>query len=658
MQLDPTRWLVSLAGFIYDWIITREWGKILLCLIPAFFVGSLAFAATLGSRLDRGRLAEWYMELGDKEIAEWEETWAPMNATSVNELAGAGKDGQQVDGSDPAGSQFPGSQPTGTDSAEDSGEESGKGKQVSRFAEALFRRVQLLIPSDRSQFVIAATLAGRGALEQARAMLERIAPADRRGYAPAHALLAQFLLLELQQQETKSDATATLLMHHVSQAKQWDRVPRPVLLAGSDLSLMKGDQTESLILLELSSRRFPEDHFALAQRAKLCKNERLFAEANANAQEYLNVRLSMDPKEQESRLRLAQSFAMAGDLEKAEATLRAAPDFESNSEIKRGVSQIYLMHYGNTRVATDGKLSVNLQYLDAAMRIDPTNPLIAEEVARLVRMQGPTPGIELITHLKARLAEGTATAVTHACLAEMRLMRNEKEEAITHLEQVVIRLPNAAEYLNNLAFCLAELHPDRREEALGYSNRAVAVSSAKPVADYFDTLSFVLSTLGRHKESVAAIETAIELNRRRPDFHTRAAEEYRHLNDESMAQVHEQVAERVRVEEAARIEAERIEAERQAAAKAEAERLEAIRQETEKLEAIRLAAEQALIAIEEEVAAEQAAQAAAEAEAAAEANGSTPTDPNSPDSDQPELSPSSPEDSTSASSTNASPDTP
>ncbi len=54
-----------------------------------------------------------------------------------------------------------------------------KPKELSRFAEVLFRRVQLLEPNERSQFVIGVTMAQRGATGQARKMLSKIAPDDR-----------------------------------------------------------------------------------------------------------------------------------------------------------------------------------------------------------------------------------------------------------------------------------------------------------------------------------------------------------------------------------------------------------------------------------------------------------------------------------------------
>lgn len=77
MQWDPTRWLISLAGFIYDWIITREWSRSLLCFLPVFLLVGIVVAAASGNWRDRDRLAQWYLELGDEEIAEWEQSWAP-----------------------------------------------------------------------------------------------------------------------------------------------------------------------------------------------------------------------------------------------------------------------------------------------------------------------------------------------------------------------------------------------------------------------------------------------------------------------------------------------------------------------------------------------------------------------------------------------------
>ena len=593
MQWDPTRWLISLAGFITDWIITREWSRSLMCWLPVFLLAGIAVAAASGNWRDRDRLAQWYLELGDEEIAEWEQSWAPVTEAP-----------QPAEGNAAAASP-----PVASNVAKDRVEEKlSTATPVSRFAETLFRRGQMLAPTERSQYVIAATLAQRGALDQAKSTLAKVAPDNVDGYAPAHGLQAMMLFTDLQKEapDKVTNEQVERLKHHIDNASRWARCPQSLLRAGSDLYLVEREIAKSLALMAISAERHPEDNFLLAQRAQMAGDQRLFEHAWPLAEQHLQSVLQADPKNTTARLQLAQIYAMTGKFDRSEEVL-SDKNIERSAEILRALSQLYLMQYGTSQSLANEKLTVNLQFLEKAMRFDPSNPLVAEEVAKLARMQGPTPSEEMIENLKSKLADGTATAVTHACIAEMRLLKRQLALAIPHLEQVVTRLPNAADSLNNLAYCLAELHPERYQEALGYATRAVAASTQQPNPDYFDTLSSVLSKLNRHKEAITAIETAIELDRRRPDFHDRAAAAYKALGDASMADMHLGVIERLKVEEAQRIEQERLAAERRAAQeKLEAERLEAERIKAEKLEAIRYASEQAMAAIAEEVAQEQA----------------------------------------------------
>ncbi len=417
---------------------------------------------------------------------------------------------------------------------------------ITSFAESLFRRAQLLAPSDRSQFVVAVALAQRGALGQAKAMLAKIAPEKGHGYVPAHAMLAQLLIFELQRQPApKSRELAEELMHHAEQSKQWDRVPRPILLAASDLNVMVDNLPGAFQLLTIAAERFPEDNFALAQLAKHMHDEDNFGDARGTAEGLLKSELDADPNNTFVRLRLAQLYAMDEDLDRAEHVLLDVPEQERNAELKRMLSNIYVTRCKLSLTEGNGKFSVDYQFLLDALHVDSSNPLIDQEVARLLRMQGPRPPQELITHLLESLAAGTVSAPTHAYIAEVYLMRPDFAKAIPHLEKVVERSPNATEYLNNLAYCLAELHPERCEEALGFSLRAIELSKQKPRSDYYDTLSYVLSRLDRHLEAVTAIESAIELDPNRHEYHTRAAAEYRHLNNESMATAHERRAQQL-----------------------------------------------------------------------------------------------------------------
>ncbi len=528
MQLDPMRLLVSSAGFVYDWKVTRKWRRILLYLLPAIMLGCLALAVAAGSWLDRGLLAQRYVEIGNVQFADWEQAWAPA--------AGDGS----VLGTKATSEVF------SVDSAREGSALNTVEVKVSPFAEALFRRVQLLSPCDRSQFVIATTLAQRGALEQAKRMLAKIAPASGHGYVPAHAMLAQLLTYELQAQPAPPNRElAEELMHHADESKRWERVPRSVLLAASDLNAMFGNLPAALELLTIAAQRHAGDNFALARLAQHMNNDRVFNDARDKAEESLKTALSADENDTAARVRLAQLYAMGGDFDRAEHVVQAIPEHDRPSELQRVLSNIYLARYDSSLEMKDNQISVNSNLLDAALRADPTNPLIAQAVAKLVRLQGPRPSEALIAHLLEQLAAGSATAFTHVYISELYLARMDFAKAIPHLEQAVKRLPKASECLNNLAYCLAELHPERCEEALAYSLRAIELSKQTPRSDYYDTLSYVFSRLDRHLEAVTAIENAIQLDPNRHEYHARAAAEYRHLDNESLAIVHEGLAKRL-----------------------------------------------------------------------------------------------------------------
>ncbi len=86
-------------------------------------------------------------------------------------------------------------------------------------AELLFRRVQQLQQNDvRSVFFVALCYLKRGAANQAMAMLNRIAPADRVGYRAAHAFLAEQMMMR-----PLNQAEIPLLRHHAVAALDSDQ---------------------------------------------------------------------------------------------------------------------------------------------------------------------------------------------------------------------------------------------------------------------------------------------------------------------------------------------------------------------------------------------------------------------------------------------------
>ncbi len=530
INLDPTRWMVSLVGFIVDWMLSREWKRIALNSIPLIFLATVGVLVFVGSRLDKHKLATRYLALGEKEIAGWEQSWAP---------------------SLPADSSI-GKALTADDKEK---------KELSRFAEVLFRRVELLEPNDRSRFVIAVTMAQRGATSQADKMLSKIAPANRPGYAPAHAWIAQNML-----QRPITAENVRLVTHHVKEAVKWDRVPEPLLLVGSELLFSLQDRDGCLSLLKKATEVNPANALFLAKRSDEFQNKVLAANSFAQADAHFRQKLEQDASDLKSRMGLVQSlFAQCLNTEKpdsetvtlnlaeAEQVIRAGMQLQTSPELTRGLSEVFRLRYRSSLKQIGDSWSGDLQMLDTAMRTDPSNPKVVEEIAYLARVNGKSPGDELIKKLQQFLAEGKATVVTHAWISELYLLQRNYKQALPYLEQVVSRSPTSAQFLNNLAYVLDEIAPERREEALLLAKRAVQLGAAQlepSTADYYDTLAKVLVGLNRRTEAITALESAIELQPGRKDFHQGVVSLYEAAGNQQMAEQHRLVIQRITENEA------------------------------------------------------------------------------------------------------------
>ncbi len=556
INLDPTRWLVSFAGFVVDWVMTREWKRIALNSIPLLFLFTVAGLVFWGSRLDKHKLAQRYLELGEQEIADWESSWAPDRA--AERLAAESKaasltqarEAAKADGT-PANEPLPANTSAADTNAATSNASSGttetdkpdaqdKSKtELSRFAEVLFRRVQLLEPSERSQFVIAVTMAQRGAIGQARKMLAKIAPDNRPGFPPAHAWIASNML-----RQPIDRASEEILFHHVKEAVKWDRVPEQVLLVGGQRLLNRRDTQAAIELFKRAAEANPNNYMVLMQLSKLIDNKLLMEESSKKAETIFRNSVANEPYELAPRLSLIQVLAISDRLDDAQQVIQDGMQQSDAPELKRALSEVYRLRFLKT-MKQEGELwTGDLQMLDLALRTDPTNAMVGEEIAKLARLNNASPGEDLIDKLRQFLSEGKATAATHAWIAELYLKREQFKQALPHLEQVITRLPNSAQYLNNLAYIMVDVAPDRLDEALTFAQRAIQVDPR--AADYYETLARVYAAQNRRTEAIAALESAIERAPDRSDFHENVAKLYAESGNTAMAEQHYKVIQRIK----------------------------------------------------------------------------------------------------------------
>ncbi len=206
----------------------------------------------------------------------------------------------------------------------------------------LFRRVQLLEPNERSQFVIGVTMAQRGATGQARKMLSKIAPDDRPGYAAAHAWIA-FQLAEAPIYRRENLKT---IKHHVKQAAKWDRVPEQVLLVGSQLLLQTGERDSAIALMKKAAERNAAHHLGLVQVAKLVENKVLLENSALEGEKSFAANWIKIANDLPKRLALAQLLAMIGRLDEAEQTIQVGMQIQPPAtNFRRGLSEIYRLRF-------------------------------------------------------------------------------------------------------------------------------------------------------------------------------------------------------------------------------------------------------------------------------------------------------------------------
>ncbi len=408
---------VGLAGCFADWMLTRQWKKVALYFLPLIIAGSTVGLVVAGSWLDRNKLATKYIKLADAEVDEWEKQWAPTAETIASEKSSLKAD-------QPAPKKIPAS------------------------AELLFRRVQQLQQNDsRSMFFVAMCYMQRGATNQALNMLNRIAPVDRIGYPPAHAYLAEQMLMR-----PLNGNDLPIVRHHAEGALQWERTSPQLLAMISDLFANLREPDKSVAAMSAAAKRDTKFNLLLAQSARQDpKYVKLSEESLSTAKRHFVEKLEKNPQDLGARLMLADAQRLEGDLSAAAATIQEGMKLSNSPELKSALSEVCRLMFVQSSRFDGTTWTGDLELLESAFQLDPNNPRVFEEVAKLARITGKSLNDKLMKELMEFVKTGRATSVTHMWMGEHYLQANQFAKAVPHLEQAVRRDPRAAQCWNNLA---------------------------------------------------------------------------------------------------------------------------------------------------------------------------------------------------------------
>jgi adenylate cyclase len=133
----------------------------------------------------------------------------------------------------------------------------------------------------------------------------------------------------------------------------------------------------------------------------------------------------------------------------------------------------------------------------------------------LYLLSGESPKISFAQasrNIKKALSLDDEEYYAHLALAQLYMLRGERDKAITALERAIALYPNGSEAYAHLGWVLS--HAGEAEEGIKLIEKAMRLNPIPPV-HYLQYLAEAYSNLGRHED---AIEVYKKLLQRSPDY--------------------------------------------------------------------------------------------------------------------------------------------
>ena len=421
---------------------------------------------------------------------------------------------------------------------------------INAYCEMLYRRAMLLLPNNDNQYVVASILLSRGATELGRSTMRRMAPDHQVGLPKAHAAMAASLLNEYRKEADPS--VLELFVHHADAALSWRDTPIDTLIALSDLYWQRNDRNRSLQVLQVAAGRDSRLYTLLFERAAMTDDSRLQTRAKQLALAQLRDVLIKQPRNDQARVQMAQLLSTSDDgLPIAEKLLAQGLALGPNKYLTRGLSEVYRIAFLR-KFLKSNRTSVELDLLDIAIRVDPTNPLIAEQIEDVM---GPslleTPDLE--SAMQRILTQGNANVATHATIAQYYLRHQRIEEAILHLEQVYQAVPGAIRFVQQLTELYLKI--DRLDDALKVASLTVEVLEEtemlgeKYSAELLDLLGDSYLRSGRVDDAISTYQKCLKLSENRIETKRRLATAYRQAGNQEAADLQESEADKLALDQ-------------------------------------------------------------------------------------------------------------
>jgi predicted Zn-dependent protease len=401
-------------------------------------------------------------------------------------------------------------------------------------ADVFFRRLSgLERPATEAQYGLALVAELRGDPTGARQLMEGIAPADRPGHAPAHLWLARQLqaaaesakpseqLQQLQAMETH--------LRHVLQTEPQNVEAHHTL--GQWYSRI-GRFDKAIEHFAPIVNTVPDCRLTLAQMYVLAGNRTLAESHGKAARDEFEQKAKRNPADLDAELMLARAELFLSNPQRAVEILTRGLERTNDDRFRRDLVSTYLSWFDRTS-AQD--LARRLDLLQKAMSYGPAGEQVLIRFQAFMDQESQE-SAKAKQILERVVAEGKETAIAHFFLAILSVRASDHASARTHLETAYRERPQTAVIANNLAWILANSEPFDLPRALDIANRAVELSALDPQVR--ETRGQILAKLGRYRESIADLESALEALPNTKPIHETLAKAYEHLGEKELSAAH------------------------------------------------------------------------------------------------------------------------
>lgn len=482
---NPFRTAQGVIEYCLAWMFTRQWSAVVGFLPVLIVLLPLAGLIFNGLFVDKSTLVRRYAKWSERELNE--------NAVL-----------------------------TTTEATDRKANELMKMEGVTQFGELLLNRMlQLEITDTRSRYLVALQIGNRGRRGQARQLMRQLAPARNNGFAAAHAWLAIDRIL---QGPIQDNASKLILLNDLEVAATWPGTGTKLreILAG----LLEGEGRigEAIRVLQATAETDDGAWVRLAEVATKHGRKQPAADASAKAKAIYSRKIAEQSAVAIDFINLARLWALEQNPDEAiRQTILGLERFPHDRNLKFVLSECYRVKFLTTFRESESGIQCNIEYLDEALKADPTNRAVSEEVAKLMARGGNiSPTLKLA--IEKQLADGKATTMTHLMLATHCLKKNDYATAISHLEVADRKSPNAPVVLNNLALALIRVSPGNAEVAIDMIDRALRFNGAHP--EMLDSQGEIRMAAGDYVGAVESFESAIGLDGKRIGTRKRLIEAY------------------------------------------------------------------------------------------------------------------------------------